>query len=160
MSANKIFVISGLILLTIALYKVASRPRIAERPVLGQRQGANAIQGEYERFLDCLASVESGGNPQAIGDGGRAVGIFQLWKIYVDDVNRIIGKPQFDYADRLNPDKSRAMVKVYLNHYATEKRLGRPATFEDMARIHNGGPNGYKKSSTVKYWQKIKRRMQ
>ena len=44
-----------------------------------------------------------------------------------------------------------------MKRYATEKRLGRPVTQEDIARIHNGGPNGYKKKSTEKYWQKVKK---
>ena len=39
--------------------------------------------------------------------------------------------------------------------YATEERLGRPVTLEDIARIHNGGPNGYKKQSTIPYWKKV-----
>lgn len=120
---------------------------------------ARTPQGEYELFLDSLAFVESGGNPRAVGDGGKAIGLFQIWKIYVDDVNRILGKPVFDYVDRLDSDKSRAMVRIYLKHYASEKRLGRPVTFEDMARIHNGGPDGWRKESTKKYWRKVKRIM-
>ena len=31
-----------------------------------------------------------------------------------------------------------------------------PVTDEDRARIWNGGPNGYKKQATVKYWKKVK----
>ena len=36
--------------------------------------------------------------------------------------------------------------------YATEARLGRPPTYEDMARIHNGGPNGFSSDRTRNYW--------
>ena len=43
-----------------------------------------------------------------------------------------------------------------MDRYATEKRLGRPVTIEDIARIHNGGPNGYKKQATDVYWLKVK----
>ena len=43
--------------------------------------------------------------------------------------------------------------------YATERRLGRTPTYEDVARIHNGGPNGYKKTATYKYWQKVKKKL-
>ena len=42
-----------------------------------------------------------------------------------------------------------------MKHYATEARLGHPPTNEDLARIHNGGPDGYKKPATVGYWQKV-----
>lgn len=116
-------------------------------------------RGGYESFLEALASVESGGDTQAIGDCGKAVGLFQIWKIYVDDVNQIAGK-QFSYADRLDPEKSRAMVKIYLKHYATQNRLGRPVTFEDMAAMHVAGPNGYRQLKSSKkiqrYVQKVK----
>ena len=44
----------------------------------------------FEDLLDAIESVESGGNANAVGDNNRAVGSFQIWKIYVDDVNRII----------------------------------------------------------------------
>ena len=43
--------------------------------------------------------------------------------------------------------------------YANEKRLGRKVTNEDRARIHNGGPNGYKKKATVGYWSDVKGKM-
>lgn len=49
--------------------------------------------------------------------------------------------------------KSRVVVKAYLEHYGKNK------TIEQKARIHNGGLNGWKKESTIKYWNKIKRRM-
>jgi hypothetical protein len=53
-----------------------------------------------------------------------------------------------------------------MKKYATAKRLGRAPTVEDIARIHNGGPNGYKKTAITeaeklklknldKYWAKV-----
>ena len=90
----------------------------------------------------------------------RAIGSFQIWKIYVDDVNQILllgHNPKytppipFAYGDRLNPACSRKMVTIYLNHYG--------GTFEEMARKHNGGPNGHNKESTKAYWLKVKARM-
>ena len=41
-----------------------------------------------------------------------------------------------------------------MNRYATFQRLGRFPSCEDYARIHNGGPNGYKQSWTNGYWKK------
>ena len=34
--------------------------------------------------------------------------------------------------------------------------MGHKATAEDIARIHNGGLNGFKKQATEKYWVKVK----
>ena len=80
----------------------------------------------------------------------------QIWKSVVDDVNKY-SKVKYTYADRYDKVKSYEMFKLYIGHYATEKRLGRKPTNEDMARIWNGGPNGYKKTSTIKYWNKVKK---
>jgi len=44
-----------------------------------------------------------------------------------------------------------------MKHVAASNRLGREATPEDLARIHNGGPNGYKSKLTIKYWERVKK---
>ena len=49
------------------------------------------------------------------------------------------------------------VVRCYMKRYATPRRLGREATMQDIARIHNGGPNGYKKQATLKYWKKVEK---
>jgi len=109
------------------------------------------------RFFEALGQIESGGDPAAIGDNGGAVGVYQIQEVYVDDVNRILGKRVFTYSDRRDPAQSKRMVTIYLQHYATERRLGRAVTVTDMARIHNGGPNGWKKKATLAYGEKFER---
>ena len=44
-----------------------------------------------------------------------------------------------------------------MSRYATTARLGHVPTDEDLARIHNGGPNGFKNPATVAYWEKVKK---
>ena len=105
-------------------------------------------------LLPALIQVESSGIDSAVGDNGRAVGCLQLWQIYVRDVNRIAGT-DYVYDDRYDRKKSIEMTKIYLRHYGSEKRLGHKPTLQDLARIHNGGPNGYKNPKTLKYWRKI-----
>jgi len=34
-------------------------------------------------------------------------------------------------------------------------RYGQGKSAKDLARIHNGGPRGHKKSATLAYWSKI-----
>lgn len=106
-------------------------------------------------LLAALIAVESGGDAAAIGDGGRSVGILQISAAVVEDVNRIAGT-SYTLADRLNTTHAVRMCQIYLGHYATAKRLGRPVTDEDRARIWNGGPNGWRKAATVPYWAKVR----
>ena len=113
-------------------------------------------------FLKALALVESGGNPQAVGDGGASWGMYQLQAAYVQDAsewglsNGVIDTP-FDHSDAFNPKRAETIIYCYLKRYATPKRLGRQPTMEDLARIHNGGPNGYRKTeATQPHWNKVK----
>ena len=109
-------------------------------------------------LIPILIVVESGGQNDAVGDNGNAVGCLQIWKIVVDDVNRIQKQEVFTYADRLSRPRSVRMAQIYLTHYgqAYERKTGHRANMEVLARCWNGGPNGYKKQSTVKYWNKVK----
>lgn len=109
-------------------------------------------------FILALIMVESSGNPKAIGDGGLAYGALQLHKAYVQDAAEYANKP-WTHQDAFDPDKSIDIFKAYMARYATYERLGRAPTFEDIARIHNGGPNGYKKEATVKYWKKVEAKL-
>ena len=123
---------------------------------------STSIVPTFEDLLDAIEQVESGGDADSVGDNGRAVGTMQIWKIYVDDVNRILGKNWYSYGDRGNREKSREMVTVYLRHYATAKRLGREPTFEDMAAMHCAGPNGYLQKDELavkKYLEKVKKEL-
>lgn len=105
------------------------------------------------QLLYAIAKVESNFNSAAVGDGGKAVGMYQLHKNYVDDVNMILKRKEFTYEDRLNPEKSRKMVEIYLNYY------GKGLSDMDKARIHNGGPKGHKKRATLAYAKKIQKHL-
>ncbi len=52
---------------------------------------------------------------------------------------------------------SEETIRRYMARYATPARLGRPVTEEDVARIFDGGPNGYKNGATRQYWENLKR---
>jgi hypothetical protein len=109
-----------------------------------------------DRLIPALEKVESNRNPDAIGDNGKAFGILQIWEVVIIDVNRAKGTA-YTHQDAFDPAKAREICRAYLSIYATERRLGRKPTMEDAARIWNGGPNGYKKDATNKYWQKVAR---
>ena len=108
-------------------------------------------------LLRAISKVESNNKELAIGDSGKAYGAFQIHKIYVDDVNRFSVK-KYKHTDAFNKKIAEEIVVKYLQHYGRryEKITGRPVSREALARIHNGGPDGWKKTATIKYWKKIK----
>jgi len=102
---------------------------------------------------EAICQVESGGNALAVGDGGKAAGIAQIWAITVKDVNRIAGT-NYTLNDRFDPEKSRQMFRLYTEHY------GKGQSDEVKAKIWNGGPNamkatGQKQINLNRYWKKI-----
>lgn len=110
----------------------------------------NVESVNMEKLILAIEKVESGGKVDAVGDGGRAVGCLQIWPIMVDEVNRIAGT-KYTLKDRLSRQKSFEMARIYLNKYGK--------TTEEKARNWNGGPNGYKKDATKKYWNKVKKEL-
>lgn len=110
-------------------------------------------------LVEALSEVESGNSDWAIGDKHLehpAYGRLQIRQPYVDDVNTRFGTT-FKAQDCLgNANLSIVLYYLYMDIYATPERLGRPVTDEDKARIHNGGPNGWKMSATEDYWNRVK----
>jgi len=53
-----------------------------------------------------------------------------------------------------DPAYAREVIKAYMARYAPKG-----ASWEDMARIHNGGPKGHRKSSTKAYWAKVQAKL-
>ena len=106
---------------------------------------------------EAVCTVESNGNPLAVGDGGRAAGIAQIWPITVRDVNRFAGTC-YTLNDRFDAEKSRQMFHLYVNHYAKGK------SDQIKAKIWNGGPNamkatGQKLLNLNRYYAKIQKHL-
>ncbi len=113
-----------------------------------------------DRLIAALIEVESRGNDRAIGDkhmNDKAYGCLQIRKPCVDDVNQRLGT-KYRPEDVLgNRSLSVQVCRTYLERYATSKALGREPSLEDMARIWNGGPVGWRKQSTLGYWSKVQK---
>jgi hypothetical protein len=103
-----------------------------------------------DRLLDAIATVESRNNSWAIGDGGEALGVYQIHQAYWVDGTKFLGV-NWSYAEATNPAKAREVVRAYLLHY------GRGCSLLELARIHNGGPTGRRKPDTLGYARKIAR---
>ena len=115
---------------------------------------AQVPESDMVRLLAAIKQVESGGNPNAIGDQGKALGVFQIWKSYWQDGVAYVPSIGGCYQDCKDPKYAEFVVRAYLARYAPKRRT---VTLEMLARIHNGGPRGYLKPATLKYWHKVQR---
>ena len=122
------------------------------------------VKTKHRKLLDAICQVESNCNPDAVGDNGNAIGAYQIWYDYWYDAVTWSDDDDLELSDGYescyDKDYAEKVVLTYWQRYATSKRLGRTPTNEDRARQHNGGPNGYKKESTIKYWTKVKKALQ
>ena len=108
----------------------------------------NLINGKIdnrEELIEAMAFIESGGNPNAVGDinlGKPSVGLLQIRPIMVREVNRILKRQgldkKFKNSDRRDSAKSIEMFNIWANAYHLN------SSYEKMARNWNGGPRGYR----------------
>ena len=107
---------------------------------------------ETNHLLSALMFVESRFNDSAYAIDEDAVGVLQIRKTMVDDVNRILKRQKkdhrFTYDDRWSRNKSIQMFDIYVMHYGL-------SSAEEVARCWNGGPRGMDKEATVYYWNKV-----
>lgn len=109
-----------------------------------------------QALISAIIMVESSGNPKAFNpiDGSR--GLMGITDICRRDVNRIAGT-NFRTEDCESRELSAQMFRIYIEYYATARRLGHEPTDEDRVRIWNGGPRGWERDSTKAYWEKVKK---
>lgn len=113
---------------------------------------SNAPALVADNLIDAVIHVESRGDINAHNVGEDAVGVLQIRPIMVQEVNRVLGFDKYTLQDRWDKQKSIEMFNVIRQNTLNP-------TNEKVARNWNGGPNGYKKNSTLKYWQKVKNQL-
>jgi len=121
----------------------------------------------FKTLILALAIVESGLNPQAIGDDGQAVGLLQIHKCVVQDVNNFY-RARYEPDDRFNPEKSKIICYYYLKYWGEvyKKKTGKQPDARIYAQIWNGGPYAWRKNDPVvkkrlaTYWEKVNNQLQ
>jgi len=109
-------------------------------------------------LLEALIQVESRGNENAVGDkhlSRPSVGVLQIRPIMVREVNRILKRHKvkkiYSLEDRYSREKSIEMFYIWQSfHHADDSN-------EVIARCWNGGSRGWKRNSTIHYWDKVKK---
>jgi len=123
----------------------------------------NQLPIKKPNLIECgvviaMIKVESSDNDSAYNSVEDAVGCLQIRPIMVREVNRILKKTgkeeRFDLEDRWDREKSLEMFNIWREYHHPN------STDEVIARNWNGGPNGFNKESTLKYWKKVRGRLE
>lgn len=107
-------------------------------------------QYTYRQFLNALMQVESGGNRMAVGEDGER-GPYQItYSYWLDGGGSSLGYDQ----DAWKFEVCEKIMATYWLRYCPD--AFRRQDWEILARVHNGGPKGMEKKSTIPYWNRIR----
>ena len=103
-----------------------------------------------EQLMDAIAVVES-------NRGATSSNVYQLRPIYVEDVCRITRQTLTHEQATSSDEIARWCIEAYWDHYGARyaRISGKSADAQALARIHNGGPDGWRKPETLPYWRKV-----
>lgn len=145
-------IVSAQQVVSLGSVQVASWEKPEERDTL------NTIRSEHAEFFRALAMIESGDRDNVVGDRGKALGRFQIWSAYWQDaVSKFPNlREEGSYESCLRDGNySERVVAAYFLRYG--KKFLDARDYESLARIHNGGPRGHLRDSTLQYWGKVKK---
>jgi hypothetical protein len=113
------------------------------------------VANNLPQIRNVLKHVETNYRTSIIGDGGDSYGILQIQEAVIVDVNRKYGT-KYTHQDALNEACAGEIFILYIKMWSKnlEKKEDRPVTEDDIVRMWNGGPSGYKRSSTLNYLSK------
>ena len=123
----------------------------------GQEQPVSYVKtrsSPLEALFMAIAQVESHGRTDAVGDGGRSLGTYQIQPAYWSD-----GGGDKNLYRRLvfDDDACRRVMVGYWRRYCPAALAARD--WQTLARTHNGGPAGAGKAQTAAYWLKVRHAM-
>lgn len=90
----------------------------------------------WDRLAEAISIVESRKDDNAYNASSGALGRWQMKKVYVDEVNRILSirkdGRRYHYQDRVDPVKAREMFDIYQSYHNPKKSVDR------AIRLHRG----------------------
>jgi hypothetical protein len=110
------------------------------------------------QFKAKIGQIESNNKDFTIGDGGRAYGRYQIHQICLKG-SGLMDLLRYTHHDMFDSTKAEQVfwATMGIHSHTFAQRHGRYPTYEELARMWNGGPNGYKKQSTLNYLKKFRK---
>lgn len=108
-------------------------------------------------FMRKIGEIESFNTDNAIGDGGRALGRYGIHSVCVkgSGLESLLG---YTHKDMQDSTKSMHVfwAAMGVNCHLYAQKYGKYPTYEELARMWNGGPNGNEYKATLKYLEKFR----
>lgn len=139
------FLVGGLLFGLLVAFVHGQRPTV---------QTLDEYRVQLRPLLDAIRHVESGGDDRAVGDQGRSIGPYQIQQAYWRDARSWCRGLRGAYTDCYARDYAERCIVAYWHRYC--RRALRNGDLEQLARVHNGGPQGHRKAATDPYWAKVK----
>jgi hypothetical protein len=140
---------AGLGACALLVFAVASLPVATASAT--RRQGRSWSRAA---ILDAIRWVESSHRDDVPdGDGGRAIGPYQIHVEYWQDALRAEPALGGTWQDCRRRDYAERIVAAYMRKYEPEAWTRGDA--EVIARTHNGGPRGFDNPATEAYWRRV-----
>ena len=91
--------------------------------------------------LQAIAQIESSNRPHVVGDGGKALGLFQLHAAVIQDWNQAHPRSQKAHSDALEPRHASEVADWYLHSRIPQilRSLRLPTTTESVLTCYNMG---------------------
>ena len=107
----------------------------------------------WNRVINAIIKVESGGNPKAHNKVGDCCGILQITPILVKECNNILknkkSNKRYTLQDRYDVRKSKEMFVIIQEHYNPEHNV------EKAIKCWNSGFRKNYKSYSIGYYKKV-----
>ncbi len=172
LAAGTLLVVAGIVL--VVLDPTAPAASWLPRTTRARRLGAAALaalvlaalwatRGErstwpHDQILAAIRFVESGDRADVPdGDGGRAIGPYQIHRGYWQDAVRADPALGGSYEHCRQRAYAERVVAAYMRKWTPAAWQRGDA--EAIARVHNGGPDGAREHTTRGYWERVRARL-
>lgn len=109
--------------------------------------------------LSAIQKIESSGGVNLVGDGGKALGAYQIHSALVKDYNRFHPKKKFTHSEMLDTHKAQIVAEWAFDIYFPKilKHIKKPVTQENLLTCWNAGCGNVGKNYARNYIKKYKR---
>jgi hypothetical protein len=149
--------LTGFLILIAVLFSCKQQPLKQIEPIIIYLTDTVYVDTCDSEFIRKIGQIETGNTDSLTEINGHGKGRFQIYNICVkgSGLTDLLG---YSHNDMFNAEKSKhvfwATMGIFCHTYA--QKHGHYPTYEQLARMWCGGPEGYKKNATLNYLHKFK----